>query len=119
MLAVTCLTLLKISLAGLSFGYLLKKSFSGTGFILAAFSISYALMGYTIVNQLNIMWLDGLIFLPLIVMGLEQLIAEKNGLLYSIFLPLIMQHISLFASYISHSFYTKHTLYIYLSYYKI
>ncbi|AEB30019.1 hypothetical membrane protein [Carnobacterium sp. 17-4] len=89
-LAVTCLTLLKISLAGLSFGYLLKKSFSGTGFILAAFSISYALMGYTIVNQLNIMWLDGLIFMPLIVLGLEQLIAEKKGVHYSLFLGLML-----------------------------
>ncbi|WP_373471923.1 YfhO family protein [Carnobacterium alterfunditum] len=89
-LAVTCLTLLKISLSGLSFGYLLKKAFNGTGFILAAFSISYALMGYTIVNQLNIMWLDGLIFLPLIVLGLERLIDKKAGLLYSIFLGIML-----------------------------
>lgn len=89
-LAVTCLTLLKISLAGLSFGYLLKKAFDGTGFILAAFSISYALMGYTIVNQLNIMWLDGLIFLPLIVLGLERLIDKKTGFFYSIFLGIML-----------------------------
>lgn len=89
-LAVTCITLLKISLSGLSFGYLLKKAFNGTGFILAAFSISYALMGYTIVNQLNIMWLDGLIFLPLIVLGLERLVDKKKGLLYSIFLGIML-----------------------------
>lgn len=89
-LAVTCLTLFKISLAGLSFGYLLKKAFNGTGFILAAFSISYALMGYTIVNQLNIMWLDALIFLPLIVLGLERLVDKKSGLGYSIFLGIML-----------------------------
>ena len=89
-LAVTCITLLKISLSGLSFGYLLKKAFNGTGFILAAFSISYALMGYTIVNQLNIMWLDGLIFLPLIILGLEHLFDKKTGWIYSVFLGIML-----------------------------
>ncbi|WP_245592981.1 YfhO family protein [Carnobacterium funditum] len=89
-LAITCLTLLKISLAGLSFGWLLKKSFNGHGFILAAFSVSYALMGYTIVNQLNVMWLDGLIFLPLIAMGIEILLFERKGLTYSLFLALAL-----------------------------
>ncbi len=93
-LAITCLTILKISLAGLSFGWLLKRSFNGKGFILSAFSVSYALMGYTIVNQLNIMWLDGLIFLPLIAMGIEILLFEKKGLIYSLFLA-----IALFSNY--------------------
>ncbi len=89
-LAITCLTLLKISLTGLSFGWLLRKAFNGNGFILAAFSISYALMGYTIVNQLNVMWLDGLIFLPLIALGVEQLLFQKKGLTYSLFLALAL-----------------------------
>lgn len=89
-LAVTCLTILKISLAGLSFGWLLKKSFNGNEFILSAFSVSYALMGYTIVNQLNIMWLDGLIFLPLIAIGIEILLFERKGLTYSLFLALAL-----------------------------
>lgn len=89
-LAITCLTILKISLTGLSFGWLLKKAFNGDGFILAAFSVSYALMGYTIVNQLNIMWLDGLIFLPLIALGLEKLLFERKGLTYSLFLALAL-----------------------------
>ncbi|ALV21312.1 YfhO family protein [Carnobacterium antarcticum] len=92
--AITFLTVLKISLTGLSFGWLLKKGFNGDGFSLAAFSISYALMGYTIVNQLNIMWLDGLIFLPLIALGIERLLNQHKGLTYSIFLAL-----TLFANY--------------------
>lgn len=88
--AVTTLTLVKISCAGLSFGYLLKKAFKGEGFILAAFSVSYALMGYTIVNQLNIMWLDGLVFLPLIALGVEKLINTKKGLFYTSFLSIML-----------------------------
>ncbi|TFJ43277.1 hypothetical protein CKN80_12055 [Carnobacterium divergens] len=89
-LGITVLTLTKISLAGLSFGILLKKAFNGKGFYLATFSTSYALMGYTIVNQLNIMWLDGLIFLPLVILGIEKLVFEKRGLFYTVFLALLL-----------------------------
>lgn len=88
--AVTAITLLKISLSGLSFGILLKKAFDGNGFILSTFSICYALMGYTIVYQLNLMWLDGLIFLPMVILGVEKLIHEKKGLFYSLFLGLTL-----------------------------
>lgn len=89
-LAVTTLTLIKISTAGLTFGILLKKAFDGKGFILAAFSISYALMGYTIVNQLNIMWLDGLVFLPMVILGIEKLLITKKGSFYTLFLAIML-----------------------------
>lgn len=87
-LGVTVVTMMKYGLAGWSFAYLLKKEFSGTGFSLVAFSTSYALMGYTIVNQFNIMWLDGVIFLPLVVLGLERLIKQQKGVFYTLFLAL-------------------------------
>ena len=89
-LAVTTLTLIKISTAGLTFGILLKKAFHGKGFILAAFSISYVLMGYTIVNQLNIMWLDGLVFLPMVILGIEKLLITKKGSFYTLFLAIML-----------------------------
>ncbi|MBM6614231.1 YfhO family protein [Desemzia sp. RIT804] len=89
-LAVTVVTMLKYGLAGWSFAYLLKKEFDGEGFSLVAFSTSYALMGYTIVNQFNIMWLDGVIFLPLIVLGLERLIKQQKGVLYTVFLAICL-----------------------------
>lgn len=93
-LAVTVLTMIKYGLAGWSFAYLLKKQFDGDNFTIVAFSTSYALMGYTIVNQFNIMWLDGMIFLPLIILGLERLIKEQKGVFFSICLAL-----ALFANY--------------------
>ncbi|MFD1411999.1 YfhO family protein [Lapidilactobacillus gannanensis] len=39
-----------------------------------ALSLAYALCGYTTAYQLNIMWLDGVILLPLIMLGLEYLV---------------------------------------------
>lgn len=91
---VMLLTLVKISCASLSFAYFLKKVFKRNDFSITAFGISYGLMGYIIVNQLNIMWLDGMVFLPLIALGVEKLIQEKKFVFYSIFLGL-----ALFANY--------------------
>lgn len=84
------LILVKLASAGLAFAWLLIKQFNGTGLKVPAFALSYALMGYAIVNQLNIMWLDGLVFLPLIVYGLEKLMEGKNGWLYSVMLGLMI-----------------------------
>jgi len=66
------------------------KKFNGTDLLVPLFSLSYALMGYTIVYQLNLMWLDGIIFLPLIAYGLEKLMTEKRGWIYSVFLGLAL-----------------------------
>lgn len=84
--AVTLLILLKIAFSSLTFAYLLLSRFGGKDLLVPTFSISYALMGYVIVNQLNVMWLDGLFFLPLIILGLEKLIDGKKGTIYSFFL---------------------------------
>ena len=45
-----------------------------------AFSCIYALSGYAINMQFNLMWLDGMILLPLLCVGLEYLVYEgKTG----------------------------------------
>lgn len=41
-----------------------------------ALSLAYALCGYTTAYQLNIMWLDGVILLPIILLGLEYLVTQ-------------------------------------------
>lgn len=88
--AVTLLTLLKIGLMGLSCSFYLHKTFGGKSWLLSIFSISYAMMGYTVVYQLNLMWLDGIILLPLVALGVERLLKDGKGLLYSLVLALIL-----------------------------
>lgn len=74
------LTLLKYGLASLSFSWLIKKNSQISGVLIVLFSISYALMGWTIANQLNIMWLDILFLLPLILNGLIKILnGGKRG----------------------------------------
>ncbi|WP_319470872.1 YfhO family protein [uncultured Trichococcus sp.] len=89
-LAVTLLILMKVSASGLTFAHLLISRFEGKGLLVPSFALSYALMGYVIVNQLNVMWLDGLVFLPLIILGLEKLLSGESGLSYSFFLGVML-----------------------------
>lgn len=89
-LAVTLLIAIKIACSGLSFSYLLIKKFNGNNLLVPIFSLSYALMSFTIVNQLHVMWLDSIIFLPLIILGMEKIIDGEKGHFYSIFLGIAL-----------------------------
>ena len=81
--AVYLTTLLKFGLIGLSTYFSLNKLFKSIPKPLKlALSTSYALMSFT-VSQLEIKtWLDVFILIPLIITGLQLLIAEKKFLLY-------------------------------------
>lgn len=52
------------------------------------FSTAYALAAYNIVYQSNLMWLDGVILLPLVMCGLHRLVKERRFLLYTVSLAL-------------------------------
>lgn len=67
------LVLIKYGLAGLSFCWFLQRQKLQAPPRIWAFSTAYALMGWMIANQLNILWLDVLFLLPLVIDGLIQL----------------------------------------------
>ncbi|MEG0615478.1 MAG: YfhO family protein, partial [Oscillospiraceae bacterium] len=58
------------------------------------FSTLYSLMSYAVVQLMNPMWLDGLVFLPLIAYGVEKLVDEKKKLRYII--PLAIMFVANF-----------------------
>ena len=78
--AVLILTLLKIGLSGLTMSLLLNRSIRRYSSIL--FSSAYALMAYNIVYQQNIMWLDGVILLPVIIIGIDNILKGRSPLCY-------------------------------------
>lgn len=82
----TIIILLKIGLCGLTCSILLKYFRINKYIIL--FASTYALMSYNILYYLNIMWLDSVILLPLVVLGIEKLIKENKKTLYFITLSL-------------------------------
>ncbi len=87
--ALLCLFLLKTGLCGFTFGYYLHKTSEKLNKVsIVTFSILYALSSYCIVQQHNTMWIDCVMWLPLIALGLENLIKYKKFKMFTFFLAL-------------------------------
>ena len=82
--------LCKVGTASVTFSYYLRKSRGIRPQSALMFSVLYALMAYMIVQLMNPMWLDGLIYLPLIIRGIERLIDEKRVVGFMIPMALMM-----------------------------
>lgn len=79
--AVSVLYILKLSLAALTMSYYLSKR--GTnGAPNLALSLAWSFSAYFTLYSINIMWLDALVLLPLISLGIERLIYRGKFLLY-------------------------------------
>lgn len=89
-LAVTLITYLKLMAASTSFMYLVRRKFKLETLPAIIFSQSYVFMSYSMVYLLNIMWLDGLVLLPLIVLGLDQVILTRHSKQYIFSLALLL-----------------------------
>jgi len=76
------ITLLKIGCCGLSFAIAAKKMFKLSNGLIFIGSLLYALCSYNIAYSFNLMWLDGVIILPLLILGVEKILRERNCLLY-------------------------------------
>lgn len=76
------LILLKISAAGWSFAYYLRKHYEDEGILPVWFSVFYSLSGFVCAYYWNIMWLDALWLTPFVILGLERLVKEGRCLLY-------------------------------------
>lgn len=90
--AIETIQLLKMGCSALTFAYFLKKTADkpprNTSVVI--FSLMYSLMSYMVVQLMDPMWLDGLIYLPLICLGVRRLINEGKMLGYIIPLTLMM-----------------------------
>lgn len=112
--AIFLLTVLKIGLAGLSFAVfgvyvwkahiIVPKQPAGRSkrkkvptpdpknwkllFVLP-FAISYALISYNMVYSMCLMWLDGVILLPVVLLGVEKILDGRKGLHYMLALAAI------------------------------
>lgn len=78
------LLLVKYGLASLSFAWLLQREKLQSGSRLVAFGTAYALMGWMIANQLNLLWLDALFLLPVVIAGVLQITRQKGSRLFII-----------------------------------
>ena len=73
------LAVLKIALAGLGFALFARRRFPVPGAAVVFGAVCYALMSYNAVYAICIMWLDAVIWLPLILLALERILAGRGA----------------------------------------
>ena len=83
--------LIRSGIMGVVFGYFLEKKFQGVSkhyWLSLGLSSSYALSGFIVSQQYNPNFLDNLIYVPLILLGIEEIAGGKRSFKLPIFLSI-------------------------------
>lgn len=88
--AIGLMMLLKAAFSSASFAYYIKHSFRKNDCSLPAFGLMYAFCAFFVAYSWNIMWLDAMIYFPLILLGIEKIINRGRWGLYTAALALTM-----------------------------
>ncbi len=78
------ITVLKIGACGLTFAIFLRHVFKRCDLSTVLFSCCYALMSYSMLYGMCIMWLDAVIWLPIVLLGIERVIRGRSPFLFII-----------------------------------
>ena len=92
--AIMIMQLCKVGAAGLTFCIYAQKSKNVQPLQSILFSTMYAMMSYVAIQLIDPMWIDGPVFLPLIILGIEYLIDDGRKLNYII--PLAIMFVAEF-----------------------
>ncbi|MDD2213890.1 MAG: YfhO family protein [Oscillospiraceae bacterium] len=103
--AVTVLTLLKVGLIGFTFAFMLRGAFCpyanrtvgakpagrssrldeiATDWAIIIFATAFALSGFILAYSWDIMWLDAIVALPLVILGMTRLVRDGRFALYTL-----------------------------------
>jgi len=88
--ALLTIFLLKAGACGLTMSFYLTKTRKADNIKTVIISTMYALSSYAIVQAHNTMWIDLLIYLPLLTYGIEQLIKKRRFVMFTVVLALSM-----------------------------
>ncbi len=88
--AIDYVAVLRFALAGLTCAIYFKYHFKKRSVLLSVGASAYALCSYCIAFISQVMWIDSVIYFPLIVLGIEKLINERRPLMYCISLALAL-----------------------------
>jgi len=114
--ALLTIFVLKAGLSGFNFAIFLHYSGRAKSVISTIiFSTMYALTSYALVNGHNTMWIDALLFLPLLILGLESLINKRKYKLYTIILAVTVFS-NFYIGYMVCIFLVLYSVYYYLVY---
>lgn len=88
--AIGAMVLIKAALAAMTFTYYLKRSQRSHTILSATFGVLYAFCAYMLAYYWNVMWLDAMVLLPLMLLGIERIIRYGKPGLYFVSLALSM-----------------------------
>lgn len=114
--ALLILFLIKAGLCGLFMGIYLHKHASGepNRLVIVTFSVMYALSSYCVVQQHNSMWIDAVMWLPMLCLGIESLIKYGRFRLY-VFALAITIHSNFYIGYMAVIFTVAYCFYWYFA----
>lgn len=91
--AMYIILLTKIGTMGVSFWIFANATFRLPQWIKGSLSVCYALMSFTVAYSIMLMWLDALIYLPLVLLGIQRLMdKQKPTLLFSTYFLLFISN---------------------------
>ena len=110
------LFLLKAGLCGLFMGIYLHKHAAGepNRMAVVVFSVMYAMSSYCVVQQHNSMWIDAVLWLPMLCLGIESLIKYGHFRLY-VFALAITIHSNFYIGYMAVIFTLAYCFYWYFA----
>ncbi|MCQ2475052.1 MAG: YfhO family protein [Clostridia bacterium] len=88
--AIAGMILIKAALSAGSFTYYLKKSQNRHDLTTTAFGILYAMCGYFVAYYWNVMWIDAMVYFPLVILGIENIFNKRSSKCYIAFLALTL-----------------------------
>ncbi len=88
--AIALATVLKVTAGGVTFAIFARRVFGRSDFSVVAGGVAYSMISFFVAHSWNIMWLDPLILLPLVCMGLHELTQKGKPLLYCVTLALAL-----------------------------
>ena len=91
---ITWILILKVATIALTMTYFLCRHFQTTNKIVLLFAVAYSCCGFVTTSYFNIMWLDALIWLPLIIDGVDEVF--NRGRISRLFIWLLISIITNF-----------------------
>jgi len=82
--AMTWIIILKISTIGLTMAVFIRHAFLKSGWSMLLFTTAFSLCGFVSMYFYDMMWLDALIWLPLVALGLHRIVSLHRYGLYTV-----------------------------------
>ena len=88
--AIATMILIKAALSASTFTYYIKRSLHSQNYVTVSFGVMYSFCGYMLAYYWNVMWLDAMVLLPIVLLGIERIIDNGKMKTFIISLALTM-----------------------------